>query len=519
MPFENFTPPPVLENLGQGVKVFEGRLHPLTLVIGLTKYGRALVPAIALVLFGNRWAGAPLLFFTLAGLVATFIKYFFFRYRIENGELITQEGLIEKRQRNIPLERIQEISIEQGVLHRLLGVVDAKIETGSGSGAEASLSVLSRAEADKLRQMVFAHAAAIRAGKTPTEENSAVEVVAGEAESVVVCRLSVKDLIVAGLTSNHLLSALALAGAVWNFADDLLPDAIYAKTGKLISEEAKHLAAQGIEWAIVVTVAGIVAVALIGILFSVVGSVVLFYGFTFSRRGDDLQRRYGLLTQRSSSLPRRRIQVLEIEEKALRRLFGWATLRADTSGRSREDSDDNKGRDVLLPIVSARELDRLLPNVFPDVNLADGDWRQVSSRAVMRETLELGLVCLVIVAALFFWLGSWWTLLPLALVPLTYWLYGISYRQLGYALSEAYLRTRRGWLGRSTHIVPINKIQAVEVHQTPFDRWWGMASLSVDTAGQAFTGGGPQISNLPVAEARKLAAKLAQRAAVTEYKW
>lgn len=519
MPFENFTSPPALEKLGHEIKVFEGRLHPLTLIISLLKYGRALVPALALVMFGNRWAGAPLLFFTLIGLAATFAKYFSFRYRIENNELITQEGLIEKRQRHIPLERIQEISIEQGLLHRILGVVDAKIETGSGSGAEASLSVLSRAEADKLRQMVFAHAAAIRAGKTLPDDAATNDAIFVEPETVVIRRLAVSELVVAGLTSNHLLSALALAGAIWNFADDLLPDAIYARTGKLISREAKHLADQGIEWALAVTVAGILAVALIGIIFSVVGSIVLFFGFTFSRRGDDLQRRYGLLTRRSSSLPRRRIQVLEIEEKALRRLFGWATLRADTSGRGREDSDDNKGRDVLLPILPVRDVDELLPGIFPDVSFAETDWQRVSSRAVLRETVETAVVCLVIAAALFFWSGSWWALLPLVLVPLAYWLFGFSYRQLGYALSNAYLRTRRGWLGRSTHIVPIHKIQAIEVRQTPFDRWWGMATLTVDTAGQAFTGGGPQINNLPVLEARELAAVLAQRASVTRYKW
>lgn len=519
MPFENFTPPPALEKLGQGIKVFEGRLHPLTLVIGLTKYGRALVPAVALVMFGNRWAGAPLLFFTLIGLAVTFTKYFSFRYRIENNELITQEGLIEKRQRHIPLERIQEISIEQGVLHRILGVVDAKVETGSGGGAEASLSVLSRTEADKLRQMVFAHAATIRAGKTSPEDAATNDAAIFEPETVVIRRLTIRELVVAGLTSNHLLSALALAGAIWNFADDLLPDAIYAKTGRLISREAKHLANQGIEWAIAVTVAGILAVALIGIIFSVIGSIALFYGFTFSRRGDDLQRRYGLLTRRSSSLPRRRIQVLEIEEKALRRLFGWATLRADTSGRGREDSDDNKGRDVLLPIVPERDVDELLPGIFPDLSLAKNDWRQVSSRAVLRETLETAVVCLAIAAALFFWSGSWWAWLPLVLVPMAYWLFGLSYRQLGYALSNAYLRTRRGWLGRSTHIVPIHKIQAIEVRQSPFDRWWGMATLIVDTAGQAFTGGGPQINKLPIFEARELATTLAQRAAITAYKW
>lgn len=516
MQFENFTPPPMLENLGQGQKVFEGRLHPLTLVIGLTKYGRALVPGLAFVMFGNRWAGLPILIITLIGLATTLIKYFSFRYRIENGELITQEGLLEKRQRNIPLERIQEISIEQGLLHRLLGVVDAKVETGGGSGAEASLSVLSRADAEKLRQMVFSHSARKGlVGHPASAEESAVPI----PESVLIRRLSIRDLVISGLTSNHLLSAMVLAGAVWNFADDLLPNSIYEKTGKLIVGEARHLAAQGVASAIGVFLLGLLGIAIIGIVFSVIGSVLLFYGFTFSRRGDDLQRRYGLLTKRSSSLPRRRIQVLEIEEKALRRLFGWATLRADTSGRQREDKDDNQGRDVLLPIVAARDVDELLPSVFPDFAEDNSEWRRASDKTVRRETTEAAVLCLVLTIALFVWRGSWVAILPLVLVPLFYFAQALSYRHLGYALGEAYFRTRRGWLGRSTHIVPINKIQAVEVHQTPFDRWWGVATLAVDTAGQAFTGGGPQISNLPLSEARELAATLSQRAAVTNYKW
>ncbi|MEK7832734.1 MAG: PH domain-containing protein [Acidobacteriota bacterium] len=314
MPFEDFTPPPVLEQLGQGQKIFEGRLHPLTLVIGLTKYGRALVPALALVLFGNRWAGLPLAIFAVAGLAATAIKYFSFRYRIENGELITQEGVIERRQRNIPLERVQEISVEQGVLHRLLGVVDAKIETGSGSGAEATLSVLSRADVEKLRQAVFSRAAEIRASKAFQMETSLESPIAEPAiaapEAVIIRRLSIKDLVLAGLTSNHLLSALVLAGAIWNFADDLLPKTIYEKTANLIFREAQHLAAQGAIAAITITFLGLLGILLIGITLSIIGTIVLFYGFKLSRRGDDLQRRYGLLTRRSSSLPRRRIQVL-----------------------------------------------------------------------------------------------------------------------------------------------------------------------------------------------------------------
>ena len=523
MQFDNFTPPPVFEQLGQGSKVFEGRLHPLTLIIGLTKYGRALVPALALVLFGNRWAGFPVLVVALMGLGTTLAKYFSFRYRIEGNELITQGGLFEKRQRNIPLERIQEISIEQGVLHRLLGVVDAKIETGSGHGAEARLSVITRTEAERLRQAVFARAAAIKANqRSETVQADFLpdsEPVIAEPESKLIRRLKLKDLVVAGLTSNHLLSALVLVGALWNFADDVLPHSLYERTGKLIVSESKHLAAQGVAATVAIFLLGLFAIAIVGIVFSVIGSVVLFYGFTFSRRGDDLQRRYGLLTQRSSSLPRRRIQVLEIEEKALRRLFGWATLRADTSGRERDNKDDNHGRDVLLPILPLKDVDELLPNLFPDLANDPSEWRQVSGLAVRRETIEAAVVCLVLAVGLFIWRGSWVALLPLAVLPLFYLAQALSYRHLGYALGEAYFRTRRGWLGRSTHIVPINKIQAVQLRQTLLDRWWGVATLLVDTAGQAYTGGGPQIHNLPLSEARELARVLARRAAVTQYKW
>ncbi|MGH9936449.1 MAG: PH domain-containing protein, partial [Blastocatellia bacterium] len=70
---------------------------------------------------------------------------------------------------------------------------------------------------------------------------------------------------------------------------------------------------------------------------------------------------------------------------------------------------------------------------------------------------------------------------------------------------------------RSTHIVPISKVQAVEIHQSPFDRRLGLATLNIDTAGQAYTGGGPQISNLPIDEAREIAGALAHRASAMRY--
>jgi putative membrane protein len=374
--------------------------------------------------------------------------------------------------------------------------------------------VLSRAEVERLRHAVFERAARIRAGVQP-----AAQARIAEPERIVVRQLGLRDLILLGLTTNHLLSALALAGALWNFADDILPDSFYGRAGRVLYRESSRFFVQDVATAIVITLLGVMAVLLIGVVFSTAGSIIRFYGFTFSRSGEDVHRRYGLFTRRSSSLPRRRIQVLKIEEKMFRRLFGLATLRADTSGSHREDEDDNTGRDVLMPIARRSEIDGLLTVCFPDFSADDAEWRRVSRLAIRRDTIKGAIVLALIAAALVVLRRDLIALWLLALLPLIYFISGKRYRHLGYAVGERYFRSRRGWLGRSTHIVPIDKIQAVEIHQSPFDRRLGLATLTVDTAGQAYTGGGPQIGNLPVDEARSMAKLLARKASATHYRW
>ncbi len=487
-------------------EVFEGRLHPLTIAFGLLKGLRGILPLIPLTFFGNRSFGLGLIVIGSAITVFSVLwRYFSFRYRIEGNELITEQGILSRTQRHIPLDRIQEIRIDQGVIQQVFNVVEAKVETGGGEGSEASLSVLSRADAENLRRAVFDRARALGPGE-PLEIGEREP----EPAATVLKKTGLGDLVLAGITTNHIVSALVLAGAIWNYADDMLPDSIYRTGANFIYRHSREILELDALTTLVVTLTGILIIFVIGMIFSVSGSILVFFDFTLSRKGNDLQRHYGLLTRRTSSLPRRRIQVLEIEQKMLRRFLGLATLRVDTSGSKREGSDDNQGRDVLLPILRFDDVDALLPSIFPDLPGDRTEWRRVSPLAVRRGTRAGALICLLLAGVFLFRDPDWTSLWPLALIPLIYFMNKQSYRHLGYSLGERYFLTRRGWLGRSTHIVPRNKIQAVEVTQSPFDKRLGLASLRVDTAGQAYTQGGPRISNLPVDEARSLAAILAK---------
>jgi putative membrane protein len=501
-------PPPA------GLPVLAGHLHPLTLVVvGFNAIRNLLIPAVIVLATGSQASlGVMLLFFLGLNLLQAFIRYFTFTYRVEAGELTTRQGLLERRERRIPLTRVQDLRLEQGLIHRLLGVVELQVETAGGQGTEASLSVLSRPEAERLRQAVFEQVAELT-------RHGVSGAIPAEAAPEVIRKLGPRDLVLAGLTSNRATSALVIVLAGWQFLDDFLPQATYKRVVETLASRLTEWLNQGDQanWLAI----GAIAVALIaaGLAVSVVGSLVLFHGFTLTRRGEDLNRSYGLLTRRSSSLPRRRIQLLQIQENWLRRLFRLATLRVDTAGSAPGQEQGREGRDVLLPVLRRDEVEPLLPVLFPDLDAAAPSWNDVSRCAIRRGTLK-GAVVLVLLTGIN-WVGDrhFWALWPMLLLPVIYLINLLNYKHLGYALSDRFFWTRRGWLSRNTHVVPVRNAQTIVIRQTPFDRRFGVATLFVDTAGQTQTGSGPQLRNVPLEQAEQTARALAIRAARTRYRW
>lgn len=494
--------------------ILEGRLHPLTLFFATWEAVRRVLIPFIIVFLLRRERGQEVyvlmaLFFVGLPTVFAVLKYFTFTYRLVSGELITKHGVLGRTQRHIPLSRVQDIRIEQRPLHRIFRVAEVHIQTAGGKGPEASLSVLSRTEADRLRAAVF-------------EEMSRIKGVDTEVRTQppeVVCKLSVPDLMLAGITSNQTASVLAILVVGWGLVDDFIGQEAYQRwierTAASAAQWVEHAGQSG--W--IVFAAGAVLLIIIGMLFSMAGSIVMFYGFTLSRAGEDLHRSYGLLTRRSSSLPRRRIQVLKIEETILRRLFKLVAIRADTAGsRNPQGEQDSGGRDVLVPIVARQKVPELLPVFFPDLGNGGEEWRRVSRRAIRRGTVKGSALCALLAAMFFSAQHKWLALWPLALLPLVYWVNVLNYRHLGYLHGDRYFRTRRGWLRRSTHIVPIRNLQVIVLRQTPFDRRHNVASVMVDTAGQAYTGGSPKVGNVPAEEALALARSLARQAAETRFK-
>ena len=73
-------------------------------------------------------------------------------YPLEGGALRLEEGVLARKLRAVPFDRIQQVDLVRKPLHRLLGVASLRVETaGGGTAAEVDLDVVTLDEARALR--------------------------------------------------------------------------------------------------------------------------------------------------------------------------------------------------------------------------------------------------------------------------------------------------------------------------------------------------------------------------------
>jgi putative membrane protein len=263
---------------------------------------------------------------------------------------------------------------------------------------------------------------------------------------------------------------------------------------------------------------GLVVVLLFRLL-SAAWMVVKHFDFSLTARGGELFQSYGLLTRVGRTIPRARIQKLTITEDLLMRKLHRATVSVDTAASVGDKTGDQslRGSQVLVPIVGRAQLATLVREVQPAGSAADLadvvdfealDWQPVHPRAFAR----LARIRVAFAAAagfgLWFALG-WWAWAGAALVAA--WLVVLARaetRVAGFAWAGETLLFRSGAWRRQISLVRAARMQVVGVTRSPFDRRWGMAAVSVDTAGAAGGGHHVHIPWLPESVATELYARL-----------
>src|SRR5205085_7113836 len=96
-------------------------------------------------------------------------QYFTYRYRIEKDAVVVRSGIFERSLRHIPFSRIQNVSLQQNVLHRLFGVAEVRLESAGAAKPEAQMRVLRLRDAQELEAQIHAGARTVGRGPSASE--------------------------------------------------------------------------------------------------------------------------------------------------------------------------------------------------------------------------------------------------------------------------------------------------------------------------------------------------------------
>jgi len=439
------------------------------------------VPLVVLVVSIGRWGllGAVVLAAVIIGWrVLAWSRH---SYRIEDGVLRIEEGVLNRQVREIPLTRIQQVDLRRQLRHRALGVVAVRIDTaGGGSGAEAVLDAVSDAHALELRSALLSHRPGERSGGSETVDplhgpGQAPGTPIGPTQAPeVVAEMSTRDLAIAGITGSGLLAGLSIVGFAFLILDYLPED-----TGQDLTDDVANL----LGTALVLAVLAVVVVPL-WLAVAAGASILRDHEFTLVRYGPDLHLRRGLLDQREATLALHRIQAVWVLDNPIRRRFGLASVQLQSAASGSEASGDVSR--VTVPLVRTRDLDRLMDLVLPVGGSLPG--LVPAPRAALRRARvrALGLALFLLAAALVVTRSPYGLIAGLMIIPA--WVFASrAYSSLGHARTEASLVSRWGAVMRRTVVVPVAKTQSCQLRSTPFQRRVDLATLRVQVAGRGPT--------------------------------
>lgn len=91
---------------------------------------------------------------------------------------------------------------------------------------------------------------------------------------------------------------------------------------------------------------------------------------------------------------------------------------------------------------------------------------------------------IVLAFGLWFWalLAAWVVVLCAAIVQ-TIWYPPLAYRHAGYRITDRVIEVRRGVWFRKSRLIPLSRIQHIDLRQGLFERSYGLATLVFHTAG------------------------------------
>ncbi|WP_260483344.1 PH domain-containing protein [Sphingomicrobium flavum] len=461
------------------------RLHPLTMVTGLGAVIKSVWGAIAAAAFllysGRTYIALAIIGFAfVSGFLAPILRWLSFSWRVDDDEVLMNSGIVNRNHRSIPFDRIQDVNIEQNPLHRAFGLARVKLETGASAGKGEEDGIIDSIPLDRanaLRDRVRAH----RAGVTnplAASGGAEAEVLDDAEERAPVFAMDQRRVLLAGIFN----FSLAVVGAVFGLMQtmgDVANLNFFSRQFWLEQFDVSNpLISYIVAHQIVAIFAGVISLIFIGLATGVVRTVLRDWNFRLDRTQTGFRRRRGLLTLTDTVLPSKRVQAAVFINGPVKRRFGWTSLKLQSLAQDSGGSGDH----VVAPLARPVEGDEILGAMdWRSLPPIDDSWDRPSPALVMMSLIWFIPIFIIGIAAGL--LLTPWAFIASGVMALLSVLTLLDWRWRRHRVDGDRFLIRSGWWRRRLVILPLAKVQSIDLKRNFIDRWFGVASIKLGVAG------------------------------------
>ncbi|MFL9843393.1 PH domain-containing protein [Flavobacterium rhizosphaerae] len=316
---------------------------------------RALFPILIISLFNDKnktyylILGAVVL---LLALIVGYLRYRNFTFFVDedNEEFVVHKGILSKTRIAIPLNKIQQVNLNQSLLQRILSVHALEIDTAGSAKTEVTIKAITQKYALVLKERL------LEEGFTPHYEEAdyADRVEHEQKKQRPFIRVSPVSLLKTGITSNYVRSfglLLAFFISTSQYVDDYLT---YSDTdAAFINEYFNKVFLLRFIFSI------IFVILVLTLLVNLVRTMVRYYNFTVTKQHNALLLSHGLIATRNTIIRPEKVQIVSVGRNFFQKKFNINDIKIRQAA-DLEQSRERRKMAMEIPGVNEQEKNILM---------------------------------------------------------------------------------------------------------------------------------------------------------------
>lgn len=409
--------------------------------------------------------------------IQKFIQFFKTRIFIAGNELVEQTGIITKKTKTIPIQKIQSVHLIQNYIHRFTNSCSLKIETAGSEKTELEITAIDYQKALDLQDML--------------QQKEAVSITNTlDTNSTRLMGLSNKDLLKLAISENHLKTLTLLLAFAMSRLDDFR-QFFGKKTDAIIDEQVNQVNFTATFMASIISMGIVITLA-----FSIIRVLLRYNDLQLTANQKGFQVKWGFLQTQQKLMLQSKVQLIGWKSNWIRKLLGIKILRFFMAGEDILKDDQY----IKLPVMQEPILKQLVAYYQPIWPTTDEKANYPDPSYAWHYTLIFALPLSVIASiGLYFWE-------PMAiLLPVLVFLYLliafiIRQQKFTFWYNATTIQIKKGIWGEEYILLNFKKVQHVSLETSPFLRKKNLATLVLYTAGDTI-----RLPYIPISQAQDIA--------------